>query len=219
MKSGRAFRLFSGSAKMLVSLVHKESRKLQPWWHAPRWRAAFVAILGGGLLAIVFAFSSPAAAALALALSLVAAHVAGNSLGTRLVEATSRRTSLNTGAARYWASVQKRIEVSPGRLARRLQLEHIRLPATVGCAAFGATWGGSELAGMYPDAPLAAVGLAVVSSGVLGGFVGFTASSFLFVLRQALREAAGNCDRGARPKAVPPSGRLSIRVDRPRIDY
>jgi hypothetical protein len=122
---------------------------------------------------------------------LIMGHVLGNSLGTTLRDRASRRVTREQGLA--FSSVPPaivKLEVAaPGRLSQRARLNRITLVMTFGGALAGGTLGGTLSALIYPDAGAAAVGLGVVSSAVLGAFVGFAASSFVSVARAALGEA------------------------------
>jgi hypothetical protein len=88
---------------------------------------------------------------------------------------------------------------SPVRLRERSRLHWINLVLTLGGVAAGGYFGGASLTASYPDAPIAAHALAYFSSGVLGGFAVFAASSFLSVVRLALREAHAGSDRRPSP--------------------
>ena len=132
---------------------------------------------------------------------LMAAHVVGNSLGTRLRDGgTGRSARLTVWAPERHAARTSRSAVpSPTRLRQRSRLHWINLVLTLGGVAAGGYFGGASLAATYPEATTAAHALAYVSSGVLGGFAVFAVSSFLSVVRQALSEAHAGSDRRPSP--------------------
>ncbi len=150
------------------------------------------------LLALMTAIGTVWSVAILFLVLLVAAHVVGNSLGTRLRDGGLGRTARPT----VWAPERHAGRTSPSRvpsprqLRERGRLHWINLVLTLGGVAAGGYFGGAALAASYPEATTAAHALAYVSSGVLGGFAVFAVSSFLSVVRQALREAHAGSDRG-----------------------
>jgi hypothetical protein len=153
----------------------------------------------GCLFAIMSAVGLVWSAVILLFLSLVAAHVLGNSFGTRLRDQASREIALKRAAQPREPPDVIRLNVdAPRQLTERARLNRVTLVTSAGGALVGAEFGGAGLAAIYPQAPLGAVVLGVVSSAVLGGFAGFLASSFLSVVRQALAEA----HRGSTPTAT-----------------
>jgi hypothetical protein len=163
-------------------------------------RALLVAMTAvAGLLAVMTAVGLLWSLAIVLVAALVSAHVVGNALGTRLRDKSSELMARGPGVAP--AVARPRPLASPKRLTEPARLHWINLVITVAGALAGGYFGGSALAAGYPEATTAAVVLGVVSSGVLGGFLGFAASSFLSVMQQALSEAHAASDkhpRGAR---------------------
>jgi hypothetical protein len=149
------------------------------------------------LFAVMAAVGLLWSAALALLLVLVLAHALGNSLGTKLRDQASRRIEVEHDARRRSVGRVAIEVVAPRQLTARAGLNRITLIMAVGGALVGGEVGGLGAMSLYPDAPLAAVGLGVVSAGVLGALAGFMASSFLSVVRQSLAEA----HRGANPAA------------------
>ena len=160
---------------------------------------AVVAVLLG-LLTAVGAYWSMA---ILLLLVLVSAHVAGNSLGTKLRNAAPRRERPRAPVAPRPRSASERNVAEPTRLRVPARLHWINIVLSGAGALAGGYYGGSALVASYPDAPVSAFVLAYVSSGVLGGFAGFAASSFLLVTRQALSEAHAGDDR-QRPRSPQP---------------
>lgn len=152
------------------------------------------------LLAVMTAIGSWWSMAVLLVLALVSAHVAGNALGTKLRNHSARRRVVPSSEPARRA-VPRRDIASPQRLTQRTRLHWMTLVMSGGGALAGGYFGGSALAANYPEATTAAVMLGVVSSGVLGALAGFTASSFLEVVRQALSEAHAASDTH-KPRAV-----------------
>jgi hypothetical protein len=147
-----------------------------------------------GLLAVMTAIGSLWSLAILLLLALVLAHVLGNAVGTKLRDRSVSRADVEAGMTPN-RPLPRRELLSPRRLTEPARLHWITLVIT-GCGVLaGGYFGGSALAASYPDATSAAVVLGFVSSGVLGGFAAFTASSFLTVARQALSEAHAASDR------------------------
>ncbi len=132
--------------------------------------------LAGWLAAVVIAAS-------------IAAHIAGNALGTRLRDATDQRLER-----------PRRLQTplppqSPSYLGRRTSLG-LLIPVSVG---IGAACGG--IAGSYAlfvaaRASLAGAVLGGVSSAVIGGLGGFLAASLVEIIRTSLREAIAAERRG-----------------------
>jgi hypothetical protein len=145
------------------------------------------------LLAVMTAVGSFWSLAILLFLALISAHVAGNAVGTRLRNHSARRPTGPRAAVPHPATPRE--FTSPKRLTVPARLHWITLVMAGGGALAGGYFGGSALAGNYPEATTAAVVLGVVSSGVLGGFAGFAGSSFVSVVRQALSEAHAGSDR------------------------
>ena len=129
---------------------------------------------------------------------LVAGHVIGNSLGTRLRDGAPRYEKLSLAAFDARVGPAHSPAAQGGGLSRRIRLSRVTLVMTFGGASAGAFLGGTGLAAIYPEAGASAVALGVVSSAVLGGFVGFLTSSFLSVTLRAWREALAQSDPIAR---------------------
>jgi hypothetical protein len=129
---------------------------------------------------------------------LVAGHVIGNSVGTRLRDGAPRQERFSS--APFGERVGAAYSSAPlgSGLSRRGRLSRTTLVMTFCGASAGAFLGGTGLAAIYPEAGAPAVALGVVSSAVLGGFVGFLTSSFLSVTLKAWREALAQSDPVAR---------------------
>jgi hypothetical protein len=130
--------------------------------------------------------------AMVLVAALVGAHVLGNSLGTRLRDRQTRE--LADEARAVVAPRPPPPTLAPPKLAGRTRLHRLIALATLVGAAAGADLGGALAAYTYPEAPMSAVALGVISVAVLGGFLGFGTSSFISIARQAMGEALGNHD-------------------------
>lgn len=149
------------------------------------------------LLTVMTAVGTVWSLAILFLVLLVAAHVLGNSLGTRLRDGGLGRSARPAEWTTEWNAGRKSpvLAPSPTRLSERSRLHWINLVLTLGGVAAGGYVGGASLAATYPDATTAAHVLAHVSSGVLVGFAVFAMSSFLSVVRQALSEAHAGSDR------------------------
>ena len=124
---------------------------------------------------------------------LVAGHVIGNSVGTRLRDGAPRHERFTPAPFGERVGAAYSSTAQGSGLSRRGRLSRITLVMTFGGAVAGAFLG-TGLAAIYPEAGAPAVALGVVSSAVLGGFVGFLASSFLSVTLKAWREALAQSD-------------------------
>lgn len=124
----------------------------------------------------------------------IAAHVAGNALGTKLREATDRRL-----ATRRKGRVGLPFAPAPPVvLGARAPLGRL-VPVSVGIgAACGGTAGATALS-LLTRASLPGAILGGVSSAVVGGLFGFLLASFVEVVRTSLREAIAAEDGQASP--------------------
>jgi hypothetical protein len=150
----------------------------------------------GCLFGVMSALGNMWSIAILLFGCLVAGHVIGNSLGTRLRDGAPRQSNRDPSDARF-----ARLPPSfadGGGLSRPSRLSRITLVMTFSGAVAGAFLGGTALAAIYLDAGVPAVALGVASSAVLGGFAGFLASSFFSVTLKAWREALTQSDSVAR---------------------
>lgn len=126
----------------------------------------------------------------------LAAHVAGNAIGTKLREATDRDLATRRRPPR-----QGEIAMSPqaptylettsslGRL--------VPVSATIGAACGGLA--GSLSLALLTSASLAGAVLGGVSSAVIGGLFGFLVASFVEIVRTSLREAIAAEERPRSP--------------------
>jgi len=184
-------------------------RTLKPPQFTLRTLLVFTAVVAV-LLAVMNTIGAMWSLALVFLLVLAAAHVVGNSLGTKLREGAPRRevapAAPSAGRTPLPSAAVRSAVVAPTRLREPARLHWSNIVLTAAGMAAGAYFGGSALVGSYPDAPVAAFVLAYVSSGVLGGFAGFVVFSFLAVVRQALSEAhAGSDAHPPRSSATPKS--------------
>ncbi len=132
--------------------------------------------LAGWLAAVVVAAS-------------VAAHVAGNALGTRLRDTAGRRHERTP----YHHEL---LPLSPpSHLEQRTSLGRL-VPVSVGIGAACGGIAGSYALTVAAGASLAGAVLGGVSSAVIGGLGGFLAASFVEIVRTSLREAIAAERRG-----------------------
>jgi len=123
--------------------------------------------------------------AAAVILASLAAHVAGNALGTRMREATDRDLARHEGL-RVWRTVMPASR--PTHLERRSNLG-LLVPISAGIgAACGGIAGAASLLSLTASSIPGAV-LGGVSSAVIGGLLGFLGASFVEIVRTSLREA------------------------------
>ena len=166
----------------------------RPGLKPPRFSLAALFVVVG-VLGVLFAatsyLGSYATLLVILFILTVAAHVAGNAIGTQLRENGSRRTITEDRAPR-----QKRQPIAAKDFAPTSQLHHrsalgkpIVITTAAGSAA-GAVLGGYGLSTLMEHPTLLAILLGAVASAVLGGIWTFIASSFLQVASSALRQAA-----------------------------
>ncbi len=117
----------------------------------------------------------------------VFAHVAGNSLGTQLRDATDNARLRERSMEQ---PTQPHHFAERTHLAHRVQLRWPMLVLTLICAIIGSFLGGSFLAEVNAaQATTANLALAYGSCGVLGAILGFGASMFLKVVLEALWQA------------------------------
>lgn len=144
-------------------------------------------------LAVVLAVACAAISWLGLAgwmaavvvLASLAAHVAGNALGTRMREATDRDLA-RTAGVRTWADAMP--AATPTHLERTGSLGRL-VPVAAGVGAVcGAVIGTASLLALT-GCSWAGAALGGMSSAVIGGLFGFLLASFVEILRTSLCEA------------------------------
>jgi hypothetical protein len=125
--------------------------------------------------------------------ALIAAHVLGNSLGTRL-RALGRGSQDRMPPDRPIAPaspIQSAPPLPVTRLGEKHRLSRTMPIATAAAATLGAVVGGLLLAWFnHPQGTVPGMVLGGLSCGFLGGFAGFLASSFLEIFGRAWNEAA-----------------------------
>ena len=123
--------------------------------------------------------------AVAVVVVSIAAHVAGNALGTKLREATDRDLS-KTGLRQ--SAVILPLQRPPANLERRASLGSlVVVSAAIGGACGGIA--GSAMLYWLASSSLAGAVLGGVSSAVIGGLIGFLGASFVEIVRTSIREA------------------------------
>lgn len=115
----------------------------------------------------------------------LAAHVAGNALGTRMREATDRDLA-RSGGLRAWADALP--VAKPTQLERTGSLGRV-VPVSAGIGAVCGAGIGTAALLAFTGSSWAGAALGGVSSAVIGGLFGFLAASFVEILRTSLREA------------------------------
>ncbi len=154
-----------------------------------------VMTLCGGLFALMSAIGALWSVGLLFFTLLIGGHVLGNSLGTRLRdgERPGPPPRLRENVVPALATV------APQRLAERTRLSRLAMALGLLGGVVGAFLGGMGSANLYPEAGPGAVTLGTLSAGVLGGLIGFAASSFVLVVRAAWREALGDSAQANQP--------------------
>jgi len=118
-------------------------------------------------------------------LASVAAHVAGNALGTKMRDATDRDLAQGMGL-RAWPTVMPATD--PTHLERSGGLGRlVPVSASIG-AVCGAAIGTAALVA-WTDCSWAGAAIGGLSSAVIGGLFGFLGASFVEILRTSVREA------------------------------
>ena len=117
----------------------------------------------------------------------IAAHVAGNALGTKLREATDRDLS-KTGLRQSAMMQPLPLPRPPANLERRASLGSlVVVSAAIGGACGGIA--GSAMLYWLAASSVAGAVLGGVSSAVIGGLIGFLGASFVEIVRTSIREA------------------------------
>jgi hypothetical protein len=129
---------------------------------------------------------------------LIAAHVLGNALGTRLKNSASQTDEAIPSAP----SAAKMAEIcgTSNRMHQHTKLDRPWLAAAAVGAALGGSLGGGGLSiSLGSKLTVAGLGLGIGSSAVVGGLLGFMACSLYCVARQAWREALECVDEPRTP--------------------
>jgi hypothetical protein len=124
--------------------------------------------------------------ATAILLASIAAHVAGNALGTRLREATDHDLVRLGGSRPARPTPPPRLPPTP--LQRRTSLGSLVPVSAIIGGGCGGLVGAIALFAWAGSSPAGAL-LGGVSSAVVGGLFGFLAASFVQIVRTSLREA------------------------------
>jgi MFS family permease len=135
-------------------------------------------------------------------LGLIACHVIGNALGTRLRD-EARRLAQVEGAAPDPPPTTGALPAKPpaSQLTENRKLPRGLLGFTTAGAVLGGIVGGALITAVtWQHITVAGIALGVGSMAVLGGFAGFLASSFYMVAHGALREALREPPREYKPR-------------------
>lgn len=150
--------------------------------HPPQFslRALLSAVAAVSLLfAVMHAVGMIWATALAVLLLLVACHVAGNAIGTRLRDGATQASD-NDPERPLAAPASRPAESSQGRLSQKHPICWMSLLSGGLGAVFGGLAGGGLVAALYWDRiTIAAVTVSGLASAVLGALAGFLAACFL----------------------------------------
>lgn len=142
----------------------------------------------------------------------LAAHVAGNAIGTRLREATDRDLARRRRVPGSEAPAMP--PAKPTFLETTTSLGRlVPVSATIGALCGGLA--GSLALAMFTRASTAGALLGGVSSGVIGGLFGFLLASFVEIVRTSLKEAIAAEDR-QRASPLPAAQRRPQRADEGR---
>lgn len=125
--------------------------------------------------------------AVAVVAASIAAHVAGNALGTKLREATDRDL-FKTGRRPHAVPLPLPLPLPPANLQRRASLGSLVVVSAVIGGGCGGIAGSVMLYWLAASSPAGAV-LGGLSSAVIGGLIGFLGASFVEIVRTSLREA------------------------------
>lgn len=129
---------------------------------------------------------------------LIAAHVLGNALGTRLTNSALPADEAIPCVAT--AAQVAELCGSGNRMHQRTKLDRPWLAAAAVGAAVGGTLGGGGLSiSLGTKLTVAGLGVGIGSSAVVGGLLGFMACSLYCVARQAWREATECVDEPRTP--------------------
>jgi hypothetical protein len=160
-----------------------------PGWAQFRLRTLLgVVAVFSALFALMGAIGPLASLALVLFVAMIIAHIGGNALGTRLRDHASRQHPPCLADAASLAAARQG-GLTAARLQQRTPLGKMIVVASGLGGLAGAAAGGALLVfWIHVTLPGAAVG--TLCSGIIGGFLGFLAGSFLEIAHDAWREAA-----------------------------
>lgn len=125
---------------------------------------------------------------------LVAAHVVGNAVGTRLRDRAVTRPEVAAEMRRAAGLGKSVVTHAPSRLGQYRRLHWLTLALPLAGAVSGGYFGGRALAAAYPEASIGAIWLAHISAGVLSGLILFVVIAFLAMVRQMISEAHAGSD-------------------------
>ncbi len=166
----------------------------RPGLQPPRFSLAalfFVIAMLGVLFAAMNYLGAYATLLFILFTLTVAAHVAGNAIGTRLRDNGDRPPIVSDDSTqRGRRPITKTDFAPPSQLQQRSALGMPIFVSTAMGSAAGAVLGGYGLTTLMEHPTLIAIASGVIASGVLGGIWTFGASSFLQVASNALRQAS-----------------------------
>lgn len=144
---------------------------------------SWVTVVVGVAVAAVGWFGVAGTLAIVVGVACVAAHVAGNAIGTNMRDATDRDVAHRSARPVHLPPQQPPTLLERGESLGRL----VPVSAGIGGVA-GATIGTTCLI-VFVGSSWAGAALGGVSSGVIGGIGGFLLASFVDVIRSAFREA------------------------------
>ena len=153
---------------------------------------SWLAVVIGVTVAAVGWFGIAGTLALLVGLACVAAHVAGNAIGTSIRDATDR--DMPTRSADHMVVPARQ---PPTLLERGESLGRL-VPVSAGIGSLADGLIGMSCLVVFVDSSVPGAILGGVSSAVIGGIGGFLIASFIEVVRSAFREA-----EQAEPRPVP----------------
>lgn len=144
---------------------------------------SWVTVVVGVAVAAVGWFGIAGTLAVVVGVACVAAHVAGNAIGTNMRDATDRDI-----AARPSRTVHLPPQQAPTLLERGESLGRL-VPVSAGIGGIAGAAIGTTCLVVFVGSSWPGAAIGGVSSGVIGGIGGFLLASFIDVIRSAFREA------------------------------
>jgi len=144
---------------------------------------SWLAVVVGIAVAAVGWFGIAGTLAVVVGVACIAAHVAGNAIGTSIRDATDR-----TMQPRMVRDVTVPARGAPALLERGESLGRL-VPISAGIGSLAGGLIGTTCLVMFVGSSLPGAVLGGVSSAVIGGIGGFLIASFIEVIRSAFREA------------------------------